>query len=323
MEVSNGVKKKILITGATGFIGRNIAEYFAGRGDFEVYGTYHKNAPLKGKRINMSRADLTSRNDVARAVRGMDIVIQAAATTSGAKEIIANPCYHVTDNALMNSLVFRSAYEQNVSHVIFFSCVIMYKSGRKPLKETSLDLNKEIHPSYFGAAWTKVYNEKMCEFYSRIGKAKYTVIRHSNIYGPYDKFDLERSHVFGATVAKVMSAKNARITVWGNGKEEKDLLYISDLIDFVRLAVEAQRPKFVLCNVGYGRSITVKELVKKIISCSGRDIRPEYDISKPSISAKFHIDISKAGDLFGWQPKVPLEEGIRRTIDWYRLNRPC
>lgn len=314
------MKKKVLICGATGFIGRNIAEHFSSLGDFDLYGTCLSRPPYSNSKIKMIHADLTDKHDVERAVKGMNIIVQAAATTSGAKEITTKPYYHVTDNAIMNSLVFRAAYDQKVSHVIFFSCVLMYQSGRRPVKETDFDANQEIHPQYFGAGWTKVYNEKMCEFYSRIGAGKYTVIRHSNIYGPHDKFDLDRSHVFGATMTKVMTAEDGNIVLWGSGEEERDLLYISDLVDFVKLAIDKQSTKFELCNVGYGKSISVRGLVEKIIACSGKDLEIEHDLSKPTIKTSHHLDISRARDLFGWHPKVSLDEGIQKTMDWYSLN---
>ena len=316
------MRKKILICGATGFIGRNIAEFFAERDDFEVYGTYLNSKPLDNPRIKMIHADLTNKEDVNRVLKGGgDILIQAAATTSGAKDIVTKPYYHVTDNAVMNSLIFRSAYEHKVSHVVFFSCSTMYQSSDIPVKETDFDANKEMYPSYFGVGWTKVYIEKMCEFYSRIGNTKYTVIRHSNIYGPYDKFDLEKSHVFGATMTKVMTAGDGgKIVVWGTGEEERDLLYSSDLVSFVELAIDKQESKFELYNVGYGSSISVSNLVKKIIACSGKDIEIEYDLSKPCIKTKLCLDISKVMDSLGWSPTVSLDEGIRRTMEWYKSN---
>lgn len=315
------MRRKILICGSTGFIGRNIAEAFAEKDDFEVYGTYLSSKPLNNNKIKMIKADLTNKDDVNKVINGMDIVIQAAATTSGAKDIVTKPYYHVTDNAVMNALIFRAAYDYKISHVVFLSCTTMYQSSDNAIKETDFDANKDIYHSYFGGAWTKVYNEKMCEFYSRIGTTKYTVVRHSNIYGPHDKFDLEKSHVFGATITKVMTAKDGqKISVWGEGKEERDLLYISDLIDFISLAIEKQNDRFKLFNVGYGKSIPVRNLVKQIINSSGKNIEIEYDLLKPTMKTKVFLDITKAKDLLGWSPKISLEDGIRKTIGWYKDN---
>jgi nucleoside-diphosphate-sugar epimerase len=314
------MKKKMLICGSTGFIGRNIAEYFAQTDDYEIYGTYFKSPPIIHPNIKMIYADLTNKDDIDRVIAGVDILIQAAATTSGAKEIITMPYYHVTDNAVMNSLIFRSAFKHRVSHVIFFSCTVMYQSSDRPIKESDFDANDELNPSYFGVGWTKVYIEKMCEFYSRIGSTKYTAIRHSNIYGPYDKYDLERSHVFGATMTKVLTTKGEKIVVWGTGKEERDLLYISDLVDFVERAIEKQTTKFEIYNVGLGQSISISDLVKKIIAVSNQERLIEYDDSKPTIKTKLFLDTNKARKDLGWIPKVGLDEGIKKTMDWYRSN---
>lgn len=312
-------KKKILVCGATGFIGRNIAEHFASQEEYEVYGTYLKSEPYEYPNLRLLRIDLTNSDEVDAIVHDKDIVIQAAATTSGAKDIVTKPYYHVTDNAIMNSLIFRSAFERGVGHVVFFSCSVMYQPSEVPVKETDFDANAELVKSYFGVGWTKMYIEKMCEFYSRIGSAKYTVIRHSNIYGPYDKYDLERSHVFGATVAKVMTAKEGKIVVWGTGEEERDLLYISDLVNFVDLAIKKQEEKFTLVNVGYGSSIAVRDLVQKIITASDKKLAIEYDTSKPTIKTKLCLDTRKA-QAIGWLRRISLEEGILKTIEWYKKN---
>jgi len=314
-------RKKILICGATGFIGRNITEFLSQSNEFDVYGTYFNTSAPKKTNVEMIYADLTRQDDVNRVVEGMDVIIQAAATTSGAKDIVTKPYYHVTDNAVMNSLIFRAAYEHHVSHVIFFSCTVMYQSSEIPVKETDFDANEEINKNYFGVGWTKVYLEKMCEFYSRISDTKYTAIRHSNIYGPYDKYDLEKSHVFGATITKVMTAPDdGKIVVWGEGEAERDLLYVSDLVDFVELVIEKQQLNFELFNVGSGRAVSVSDLVKKIIAASGKNLEIEYDRSKPNIKTKLCLDITKANDVIGWEPKVPLKHGIAKTIQWYKAN---
>lgn len=314
-------KKKVLICGATGFIGRNIAETFINNADYELYGTFFNKTPWNNKKIKMIKADLTKKTDVDRAVKGKDIIIQAAAVTSGSKDIINEPFRHVTDNAVMNSLIFRSAFENKVSRMIFFSCSVMYGSSTRAVKETDFDANKEIFPAYFGAGWTKVYLEKMCEFYSRIGKTKFTVIRHSNIYGPHDKFDLERSHVFGATMTKVMkAAAGEKIVIWGKGQAGRDLMYISDLVEFVNLVLKRQKEMFSIYNAGTGKVYTIPELVNMIIAASGKILSLKYDVAKPDIRTNLHLDISKARRDLGWSPKISIKEGIDRTMAWYKTG---
>jgi len=312
--------KNVLVCGSTGFIGRNIAEYLSGRKDLKIYGTYFTEPPLESPDITAVRVDLTDAKQVHDAVKGMDVIIQAAATTSGSKDIINTPYIHVTDNAVMNSLLFRAAYEHSVSHVVFFSCTVMYQSSDTALKESDFDASDEIHPNYFGVGWTKVYLEKQCEFYSRLGRTKSTVIRHSNVYGPYDKYDFEHSHVFGATMTKIMTNKDGKITVWGPGTEKRDLLYVGDLVDFVEKAVDKQTESFELVNVGYGKAFAIKDLVEKIIACSGKNIMMEHDLSMPHIPTSLFLDTTKAWDKFGWKPKTSLEDGISKTMEWYRKN---
>ena len=313
-------KIKLLICGGTGFIGRNLVEHFSGKEAFEVYATHFHRESYPTANVKWIQTNLNKREDIEKAIKGMDIIIQAAATTSGAKDIVSKPYYHVTDNAVMNSILFRAAFEHNIKHIIFFSCTVMYPSSEVPLKETDFDANTEIYSKYFGVGWTKVYIEKMCEFYSRVSNTKYTAIRHSNIYGPHDKFDLEKSHVFGATMTKVLTNTSGEISVWGTGEEERDLLYITDLIDFVEAAIQKQQTPFELVNVGLGKAIAIRDLVKKIVEHSKKEIMIRYDTTKPTIKTKLCLDTTKAKQIFGWQPQITLDEGIKKTIKWYNKN---
>lgn len=314
---------KILICGATGFIGRNLLNYFSTNPDYHVFAIHNNRKPFDvenaANKITWVKADLRKSDDVFKIIKNIDIVIQAAATTSGSKDIVSKPYIHVTDNALMNSLLLRQAMESNVKHFIFFSCSVMYHSHEKALKESDWDPNKEINSKYFGIANTKIYIEKMLEFYSKISTMKTTAIRHSNIFGPFDKYDLEKSHVFGATITKVMTAQND-ITVWGSGDEKRDLLYVDDLVNFVNLCIKNQNKQYRLYNCGSGESISIKSLVSMIIEASGRDIKINHDLSKPSIKTNFSLDSDLAMKELEWSPKVKLSEGISKTITWWRDN---
>lgn len=313
------MKQKILICGATGFIGRNMVERFAANPAYEVHAVRFSRMPYEIPNVTWHRLDLRDASAVEKLVAGMDIIVQAAATTSGAKDIVSRPYIHVTDNAVMNSYLFRAAFEAKVKHVLFFSCTVMYPSGDKPLKESDFDANQPLHPRYFGVGHTKLYIEKMCEFFATISQTKFTAIRHSNIYGPHDKFDLERSHVFGATVTKVMTEKD-RITVWGTGEEERDLLHADDLCDFVEAAIAKQKEKYRLYNCGLGQAVSIKSLVQKIIAASGKTLAVEHDLSAPTIKTSLTLDCSLAKLDLGWQPKVTLDNGIAATVAWWRDN---
>ena len=313
--------KKILLCGANGFIGKNLLKRFSNNKQYEIRATYFNSTPDVNYTENVEwiKTDLRNPQDVERAVHGVDIILQYAATSTGAKDIVSKPYIHVTDNAVMNSLILREAFEQNVDHFIMPSCTIMYKPSSTPLLESDFDESDEIYPVYYGAGNTKVYLEKMCKFYSDFGRTKHTVLRQSNIYGPHDKFDLDKSHVFGATVTKVMTNSND-VVVWGSGEEERDFLFVDDLIDLVEASIDTQEEMYELVNASFGKAISIDSLVKEVVKVSQRDLKISYDKSKPTIKTKIAIDNKLAKEKFGWTPNVRLASGIKKTIDWYRQN---
>lgn len=313
--------KTILICGATGFIGKNLLDFYSKK-NYKIRATYFRREPVDGyPNVEWVRCDLRNPSEIKSVMEGVDIVMQFAATTTGAKDIVSKPYIHVTDNAVMNSLLLREAFEQNIEHFIFPSCTIMYQKSEKALKETDFDLSQEIQSFYYGAGHTKVYLEKMCEFYAGFKRTKHTVMRHSNMYGPHDKYDLEKSHVTGATITKVMTNKDGVINVWGTGEEKRDLLYIEDLISFIDLALTKQDDYYKLYNVGIGKGIKIKHLVEKVIECSGKELKIQHDLTKPSVPTSLFLDCSKAKEELGWQPEHTLEQGLSKTIEWYKKNK--
>jgi GDP-L-fucose synthase len=312
---------KIIIFGVSGFIGKNLAITLKKKfKNTKIIGTYFKNKPDL-KDIKLIKCDLRNKKSVDKILKKKtDVVIQAAAVTSGAKEIIEKPYIHVNQNAIINSIITQSAYENYVSHVIIFSCTLMYKSSKKPLKENDFDANSEMYSHYFGGGWMKIFVEKLGEFYSRLNRNKYTLIRHSNIYGPFDKFDLEKSHVFGSSINKVVNSTDQTLTIWGKGTESRDLLYIDDLVRFVMLAIKKQKINYGLYNVGYGKAISINNLVKKIIKIYGKKITIYNDISKKSLENSVFLNCNKAYKELGWKKKISLEQGIKKTLKWYLKN---
>jgi GDP-L-fucose synthase len=312
--------KTMLVCGATGFIGKNVVQYFKDKKKYNIRAVYHNKPPSHNMKVEWVQANLNNVEDVNRVMKGVDIVVQMAATTSGARDIINRPHIHVTDNAVMNSLLLRSAFDNNVEHFIFPSCTVMYQPNNTAIQETDFDQNKDLLSKYFGVGNTKVYIEKMCKFYSRLGKTKHTVIRQSNIYGPHDKYDLEKSHVFGATITKVMSSTNGIVSVWGSGEEKRDLLHVNDLVRFIEKAIENQKIPFGLYNVGLNSAISINDLVTKIIKKSGKKLKVSRDLSQPTIKTNVCLDCTRAKTDLGWQPVISLDEGIENTLNWYKEN---
>lgn len=313
-------RRKVLICGGTGFIGRNLVDRFRRRGDVEVEAVCFTRPPVSLQGVTWRQADLCDVAAVHDLLDGVDTVIQAAAATSGVRDTFERPHIHVTDNAVMNSLLLRAAFERRVRRFIFFSCSNMLSDDAAPQDENAWNPAASMNPRYFGIGWTKAYIEKMCEFFAGRGVTRHTVIRHSNIYGPHDKFDLERSHMFGAAVTKAMTARDGFVTLWGDGREQRDLLYVDDLVDLVEAVADRQEKPFDLLNAGAGVGVPVAEVMRRIIHASGRTLEIQYDPSKPSIKSNVVLDCGYARRLYGWTPKVSLDDGAARTVAWWRDN---
>jgi len=307
--------KRMLICGANGFIGKNLLNHFIGKYNIRAVDI---NIPTdNNENIEWIQADLRIASDVKKVLKDVDILLHYAATTTGVADIVSTPYIHVTDNVIMTSLLLREAFEQNIEHFIMPSCTLMYQSSDSLIKEDDFNENIGIIPKYFGAGNTKVYLEKMCKFFSDFKQTKYTILRQSNVYGPHDKFDLKKGHVFAATIVKVINS-NDEIIVWGTGEEERDLLHVFDLVKCVEVILDKQESYYELFNVGLGKSISVSNLVKNIIDISGKSLAIIYDETKPTIKTKIAIDTTKVNDLYGWTPEISLLEGISKTISWYK-----
>jgi nucleoside-diphosphate-sugar epimerase len=310
----------ILVLGATGFIGRNLTEKLALNPANNMYAVSFRSPQYESRDVKWLNVNLCETEQIKGLFNNIDIVIQAAATTSGADEIVNKPETHVTDNAIMNSLILREISNQNVKHFIFFSCTTMYQSDtEKKQKETDFDRNLPLYDKYMGVGYTKIYIENLCEFYSKICNTKFSVIRHTNVYGPHDKFDLKRSHVMGATITKVMQSKES-IEVWGTGSEIRDLLYIDDLAELVQLVIQKQQDNFLIFNAGSDRGISVTDLVNKVCRIANKHLQIIYRRDKPNLNFSFISDSSKAYEKFGWKANTSLEVGLNQTIEWWKNN---
>lgn len=310
--------KKILICGATGFIGKNITLGLSKNKNYEIHAVRFKRPAYKtSDNVKWHKADLRKPASIDKLIKNMDIVVQAAATTSGSKDIVSKPYIHVTDNAVINSFIFRSAYTHEIKHFIFPSCTVMYPSSKKATKEN--DFTGRIIDKYKGAGETKVYLEKIAKFYSMLSKTKFTIIRHSNIYGPHDKYDLDKSHVFGATITKVMKATDD-LEVWGDGSEIRDFLHADDLVNFIKKAISKQKTQYEIYNCGSGKAITIKQLCNLIVKISKKPLKIKFNKNKPTIKFDMFLNCNKAKKELGWEPKIEIESGIKKTISWWIKN---
>ena len=309
------MRKKLLICGGNGFQGRNMIDHFLSIDKYDIRATYHKNKDAidsYGDKVEWVQGDLTKKWDVKKALYGgCDIILQYAAVSTNIVDAINKPYLHVTNNVMMNSLIFKLALESNVGHVVFPSCTVMYEESDS--KEDDFKGTIDEDKIYFGGGTTKVYLENMCKFYSKLGNTKYTALRQTNIVGKYDKTDVEKAHFFSTMIQKVKQAED-RIEVWGDGKEQKDLLSVSDLVVLIDLILHRQEEQFELLNVATGKTMSVSEIVEAIVKVSGKDLEIVYDTTKPSRENKLRLDISRAVEKYDWNPYLTLEDVVNELI---------
>lgn len=316
------VNKTVLVAGGAGFIGTNLALKLGNLGARLRLTIHDKPLQTAFPDAEVMTLDLRRPDDCARAVAGVDFVFICSAHTSGAAIIRATPLVHVTPNVLINTLLLEAAYQARVEKVCFVSTGAAYPAtGHRPVTEAEM-FNGEPEDVYFHAGWMKRYAEVLCRTYAeKISEPMRTVIvRPSNIYGPYDKFDFAVSHVTAALTRRV-AERHAPLQVWGTGGDIRDLIYIDDFIEGLLAAFAVDRPHLAV-NICSGKGYTVRQILDTLIAVDGyRDADVRFDASRPSTTPVRLMDNTLARDLTGFEAKTTLEDGLRKTLAWYRAHK--
>ena len=308
---------KVLVTGGAGFVGINLINRLLDEGAYVRATLYNKDPVIKDHRIEYIRGDLRLEEDCEKVVDGMDYIFMCAANTSGAKVMSTTPLVHLTPNMLMNIQMLQAAYTFGVKKFLFISTNTVYPLTDFAVKES--DVTNEFYESYHIVAWMKRFTEIVCEMYSNRIKEpmKTIVVRPGNLYGPYDKFDWEKSKVIPAIMRRAIE-RHDPFEVWGDGMDLKDFLYIDDCIDGLILAME-NLDEFEPINIASGIPVTIRDVLIQILkSADYDDADVQYDSSKPTMIPKRMIDISLAKEKLGFEPKVSLQDGIHKTVQWYK-----
>ncbi len=310
--------RKVLVAGGTGFVGVNLIKRLLSL-EADVRATVHnKPAVIDDDRIEYITCDLMEKEDCRRAAEGVDYVFMCAANTSGAAVMAKTPLVHVTPNILMNTLLLDAAYSAGVKKFLFISSNTVYPAVDHPVTEDEM-VPGDVFGKYFCVAWMKQFSEVLCRMYAeKIPRPmKTVVVRPANIYGPYDDFEWETSHVLPALMRKVVE-RHDPIQVWGDGNDIKDFIYIDDFIDGMLLAMEKVE-NFEPINIASGVPCTIKQALQAMLEADGyTDARISFDASKPTMIPIRLIDASMARRVLGFQAKTPVAEGLNRTIRWYR-----
>ncbi|MDR7131781.1 GDP-L-fucose synthase [Algoriphagus sp. 4150] len=305
------LKKKIYVAGHSGMVGSAIWRLLQARGAEHL--------------IGMSSRDLDLRDQYAVSEffkeEKPDIVIDAAAKVGG---ILANDSYpyeFLVENLQIQNNLISSALKGNVERFLFLGSSCVYpKKAPQPIKEEYL-LTGPLEATNESYAIAKIAGIKACEAIFRKKNRMFTSIMPSNLYGAFDNFDLNSSHVLPAMIRKFHESKingNQPVKLWGTGSPLREFLYVDDLADAVIFLLNKNAPYPVL-NVGTGYDIEIKSLALRIQNVVGHEGEIFWDVDKPDGTHRKVMDISKMRGM-GWEPRVSLIEGITKTYNWYLQN---
>ena len=249
------------------------------------------------------------------------VVIFAAAKVGGIKANNDFPVEFLLENLSIQNSVIHAAHDAGVRKLLFLGSSCIYpKFAPQPIPESAL-LSGPLESTNEAYAIAKIAGIKLCQAYAREYGANFISAMPTNLYGPNDNFDLETSHVLAALLRKAHEAKTSgarEIVVWGSGKPRREFLHVDDLASACLFLLEKYDSPEII-NVGCGEDISIRELAELICDVVGFTGELAWDGTKPDGTPRKLLDITKLRNL-GWQPTIPLRDGIAQTYDWFFKN---
>lgn len=312
--------KRIIVTGAAGFIGTNVVKKLLEEGAV-VKGIWHYRKPrLIHDNLEIVNVDLTSKESCIENIKDADYLIMTAAFVGGAERLLDSPMDFVIDTTVINMYVLDAAYRNGIKNIIYLSSGMVYPESEKALKE-EWGMEGEPYEKYYFGGWSRRYAEILCGMYAEklASPINITVLRIDNIYGPYDSFKWEKSHVMAALIRKAVE-RMTPLEVWGDGLDYKDFIFVEDLVKGVLQALKHMKG-YQVYNIASGVNVTINEVLKIILEETGyQDAEIVYNLDKPTMIPYKVLSIEKARNGIKFYPSISLREGIHRTVEWYRRH---
>lgn len=310
---------KIFVAGHHGMVGSAIVRALTSRGFNNI--------------ITVDRADLdlTRQNRVEDFFRRSrpDIVINCAAKVGG---IHANNEYRadfIYSNLQVQNNIIHTSYEFNVRKLLFLGSSCIYpKFTDQPIKEEYL-LRSPLEYTNEPYSIAKIAGVKTCESYYKQYGCDFMSLMPCNLYGPYDNFHSENSHVFPALIKRFHEAyshNHKKVDIWGTGKAQREFMHVDDLADACLFVLERVSSKDIYSqgishlNVGTGEDVSIINLAHIISGIARYEGEIAFDLSKPDGTLKKLLDVSRINKL-GWEHKTSLVEGAMSTYNWYKDNK--
>lgn len=303
---------RIFITGGNGMVGKNILEH-------QKAANYEILAP------SSSELNLRDYDSVTNYIKEHkpDIIIHTAGLVGGIQANMARPVDFLVFNLDMGRNIIMAAKENGVKYFLNMASSCMYpREAKNPLQE-ELILKGELEPTNEGYAIAKVVATRLCEYIVKENPTlQYKTVIPCNLYGKYDKFSPEHSHMVPAVIKKIYEAQKNNVTeidIWGDGLAQREFMYTGDLADFVFYALDNFDKMPQNINVGLGFDYTINEYYEAIADAIGFKGKFVHDLSKPTGMKQKLIDDSKL-KLFGWQHQTTLKEGIKNTLEYFKTQ---
>ena len=301
--------KKIYITGGTGLVGKNLSENE----------TIAKSKLLAPSHSELDLMDYQAVYDFIK-YHKPDLIIHTAGLVGGIAANIADPYGFFTNNAVMGINLVRAAKEIGIKNFLNLSSSCFYPcEAQNPIKEDAI-LTGAFEKTNEGYALAKVSVLKMCEYIStQFEGYNYKTLIPCNLYGRYDKFSPQKSHLIPAIIRKIADAKTQGIKtvdIWGDGESRREFMYAGDFAQIVPQVLEQFDKIPPIMNIGLGYDYTINEYYKTVSKVIGWDAEFTHDLTKPSGMKQKLLDISKQKE-FGFKSKYTLEEGIKKAYEYY------
>lgn len=302
---------KIYVAGHNGLVGRGVVRALK-RDGFE-------DLVLRSR----SELDLSDQIAVSQFFKDVkpDYVIDCAAKVGGIKANMTWPYEFLLENLQIQNNLITQAKEAEVKKFLFLGSSCIYpRDSKQPMREDYF-MEGKPEPTNQAYAYAKICGMKLCEFVFDEFGHKFISCMPTNIYGPHDNFDPEKSHVIPGLMKRIHDAKieNAsEVVIWGTGVSRREFLHVDDLSDAILFLMENYEEKPFL-NIGTGEDVSIKELaelLKEIIGYKGALV---FDSTKPDGMPKKLLDVSKINEL-GWKHQIALEDGLISTYEWYTSN---
>lgn len=302
----------VLIAGAGGLVGSSLVKEFKKKTKEEVVGLFRSDLNL----LDRSATFLYIESLKPR------IVVDAAAKVGGIGANSNFPVEFLSENLQIQTNLIDACHAASVQKVVFLGSSCIYpRDCKQPIKEEYI-LTGPLEPTNSAYALAKISGLELIKSYRKQFKHKWITVMPTNLYGPNDNFDLENSHVLPALIRKFVEATNNRlktVTLWGTGSAIREFLYVEDLARAIIFCTENYDSDDHI-NIGTGVGISIKQLAVKISEITGFSGEIVWDKSKPDGMPVKVLDVGRIKKL-GWNPTFSFEEGLVKTVEWFRENR--